>query len=175
MGRRSTVPLFRALAALLVTISLESCGFAGRMESDPGHADVADPSRACAAHEVELTDSLAQAARCAEGFIDRNGYTDRAVSDTQAIADESIEWQQSALEVLRSRRNTLSPGAVVVCRGASGDGPGYIVAFNRPGHTVGQAARAVTMTGSFRGLRVQHMDFMIDRALADSSGRCSAL
>ena len=109
----------------------------------------------------------ATAVRCAEWFIARNGYIDRPVTDTAAMAPESIELGHSPLGWLAARHNTLAPRAVVVCRGAK-RGPGFTVGFLRPGSdtTVG---RAVTMDTMFQALRVEHVDFSVARARADTS------
>jgi hypothetical protein len=100
-----------------------------------------------------------RAIRCAEEFITRNGYTDRAPTvDSAQIAHEPIEFGTDLRTELQQRHSTLEERAFGVCSGSPRDSTGFTVVFRY--RTNSGAARAVTMDSLFARLRVEHQDFL---------------
>jgi hypothetical protein len=116
--------------------------------------------RACRVALVEGEQPELRAARCAEDFIRRNGYTSAPPDTSLGVARESIEWEASDSARLQARHGSLLPDALGVCPGARG-APGYTVAFRYAGSTSDSIGRAVTMSPEFTELRVQHPDFRL--------------
>ncbi len=90
---------------------------------------------------------------CAEDFIARNGYTlAPPAADSGLWASEGIEEDSTWTGVLRRRHNSLQPHAAVVGCDSAGCGASFRSA-SQPSPCV---ERMVTMTHSFKGMRMQH-------------------
>ena len=125
--------------------------------------------------ECTIAPSLSRdsaAVRCAEEFVARNGYGTRNALDTARIAHEFIEVGSTMAEVLASRRNSLDPTAVVLCRERRG-GPGFTVAFVPPSDSTLRVGRAVTMDPMLHEVRMEHQDYL--PATAASMPGCARL
>jgi len=99
----------------------------------------------------ESTQSVAR--RRAEDFIARNGYTlSPPTADSTLWASEDIEIDSTWAGVLRWRHNSLqSHAATVGC-----DSIECGATFQSAGDRSPCFERIVTMTGSFKGMRMQH-------------------
>ena len=155
---------YRTLQLLACTAAI-ACRVRGQVPTVHG-AD----ERRCGIAPVsgERVESIA--VRCAERVSARNGYTEIPLADTSVVATESIEYSDSRLAI---RRNSLGRRAVVVCRGSI-RGPGYTAGFLAPNRADTVLGRAVTMDSTFRALRVEHRDYLVARARADTA-RCQPL
>ena len=145
----------------------------GRSEASSASPSVSRDPRRCALPGMEALPADSAAIRCAEWFVARNGYTDVSVTDTLLLALESIEVAKPAAERIRGRAHSLAPRAALVCPGGK-SGRGWTVGFLAPGDSVGEQGRAVTMSGTFTDLRVEHVTFL-PRAALQRDDRCRAL
>ena len=156
----------RRLATLgVVALSLSG---ACRQPRTRAMADAADLDRRCGLPDTSGAPE-AQAVRCAEWFIARQGYTlAPAIEDTTRVVTEGIEWESSVRERLARRRGSLQPTAFGICPRSDG---GYDVAFRT---ATGVGARGVSMDSQFGSLRVEHQDFEPD-AITQHRGQCHPL
>ncbi len=118
-------------------------------------ADTLEAARTCLlvrAHR-EPADSFAR--RCAEEFIARNGYTSSPpTADTSLWTPESIEFASSWADALQRRHNTLFPRA----ESAGCETGGCAATFRYASDTSLCHMRIVTMSSSFKGMRMQHQE-----------------
>ncbi len=114
---------------------------------------------------------MQRAARRAEQFVARNGYTDLPpAADTVSWAAELFELPWGSLaELMRQRRNTLERRAVAVCPHGPGGRPGYTVVFRYKAESLSGQARAVRMGPQFDGMVMQHQEFSLRYAAAPGS------
>jgi hypothetical protein len=141
---------FVVLASLAL---IEGCGAA---QPAGGAKTASRPPRepACPLARATKESPECFAVRCAEDFVRRNGYTGDAA--TGPIVPESVH------PVTLEERQGMLDGAAVGYRPYP---PGHLVVFRYSGST-GKTARAVTMSGDFDGLRVEHQDFRLSAALS---------
>ena len=131
--------------------------------------DRADSARKCRLQRAANSTPEEHAVRCAEWFVERQGYTGtRGITDTADVLPEGIEWSSSAADRLRKRTGTLEPKAFALC---AFDGRVYSVAF---WSTDRSHARGITLDDNFGSLRMQHPDF--NAAIVGKEGSsCRAL
>lgn len=147
--------MIRSGLFLLLMMALPACRSA-RAADD---ARLAPDVRACRVPRAAESTAPRHAVACAEDFIARNGYTSAAVADTTQLASESIEYAQSAAELVRLRQGGLQPRAFGVCEMEGGSE--FTVVFLYARGSEHENGRAVTMSGGFDRLRVQHRDFIL--------------
>lgn len=122
---------------------------------------VALPTRECGS--VIRLDEMpeAVAARLAEEFVARNGYTDLP-ADRENLSYESIERAADVEEMLRWRQGSLERKAYGIVYPGKWGKSGWTVVF-RHGRQFGNEhdewGRAVTMDRNFENLRVEHKSF----------------
>ncbi len=144
------MPSAKLLAMVLVWSALVASSVLGG-QTRP--ADTLEAARTCLLVRAprEPADSFAR--RCAEEFIARNGYTSSPpTADTSLWAPESIEFASSWAEALQQRHNTLFPRA----ESAGCEAGGCAATFRYPSDTSACYMRIVTMSSSFKGMRMQH-------------------
>lgn len=131
--------------------------------------DRANPARQCGLERATNAAPEEHAVRCAEWFVQRQGYTAaEGFRDTAGVLPEGIEWAGSAADRLSNRRGTLQPKAFAMC---AFDGHLYSVAFWSADSS---HARGVTLDENFGSLRMQHPDF--NAAIVGKEGSaCRAL
>ena len=111
--------------------------------------------------KAEPLDEVA-AVREAEQFISRNGYTDVWPSGTRLVY-ESIEMMAGGEELIEFRHDTLESKTYGIARRRKSRGPGWTVVF-RYKHLPNRATgRAVTMDPDGEKVRVEHVDFFLDK------------
>jgi len=116
-------------------------------------ADTLERARTCilARRPTESPESFAR--RCAEDFIGRNGYTSSApAADSTEWVSEGIEFASSWAGVFRWRQNSLQAHAATVFCGTLECG----ATFRSARDPTPCYERIVTMTRSFKGMRMQH-------------------
>lgn len=159
--------------AFLLALMAGGCG--SRNEVAPGHAagaavlvESAD-ARRCEVNSQSAT-PYEQAVRCAERFVERNGYTTRAATNNGIWAPEAGEEGKSITEIRARRRGTLRREAIVVCRGTDERGrETYAVGFAGSGDPPSPSGRAVTMDSAFADLRMRPGSFPLITALGDTT------
>ena len=149
----------RVVAVLMTLVLAESCSDTQRPEEAQSAAGPPG-ERGCRVSRAANESSECFAVRCAEDFVRRNGYTLDAA--TGPVARESIHSP-----TLEQRRGMLERSAV----GYRPYPPGHLVVFKYSSST-GKAGRAVTMSGEFGDLRVEHQDFFL--AAAPSIPTCAS-
>ena len=111
----------------------------------------------------QLTES--QAIELAEKFVAQNGYTDLLPSK-ENLSYESIEWESNVDVMLKNRSDTLEKKAFGLTPRRKNDAPGWTVVF-RYAHPSDSSAkkngRAVTMDVDGSDLRVEHVDFILEK------------
>ena len=117
------------------------------------------PRLDCEPNPSEPPSQPAVALRCADRFIQENGYTTAPpTSDESRLVSESLEGGSTWSEGLAYRRGTLVTGSgSPFCGDLFGWGDGCMVSYERAG-TRGCRFRAVLMTPDYRELRVMHQD-----------------
>ncbi len=107
----------------------------------------------------ELTQQMA--VLVAEKFIAENGYTDLSQTQVKQNLDlESITWERSREELLKSRFNSLKPKAIGVRNGRRDSPKGWSVAFDysTPSDSTPPVCRVVTMNADGSEARIEHVD-----------------
>ena len=133
-------------------LALALLGASFQVQNDP---------RACMVPRSAGETAGTHAVRCAEEFVERNGYTGRAPTvDSATMAHEGIVFEPTIAEELRSRRNSLEDHATGLCPGSPRDSSGFTVVFRFRKDP--SSARAVTMDRLFGSLRVEHQGFILD-------------
>jgi hypothetical protein len=139
------------VSATLIGLALAGCSATqrtGGAQPAPAH----EAERACHVARAGTESSECFAVRCAEDFLRRNGYTMDAAAGP--LARESVRSP-----TLEERRGMLERSAF----GYRPFPPGHLVVFKYSNST-GRTARAVTMSGAFDALRVEHQDFFLSAA-----------
>ena len=135
----------RVVALLIVLALAESCSATQRPKETQATA-APSGDRACRVGRANNESSECYAVRCAEDFVRRNGYTLDAT--TGPVARESV-YSPTPEE----RRGILERSAV----GYRPYPPGHLVVFKYSSPTA-KTGRAVTMSGEFGDVRVEHQD-----------------
>ena len=104
------------------------------------------------------------AIRLAEEFITINGYTDQPGStDKSKLSFELFDGHQNLDQMLASRRDSLERKAYGIHAGRKGSKSGWTVIFRyRNGNL--EHGRAVTMDPDGSNIRIEHVDFILDKA-----------
>jgi hypothetical protein len=134
-------------------------------ETTPEQAAQPLPSQTPTRTEAETDEE--KAVRLAEEFIKRNGYTG-APADKEQLTLESIEWESDTDRMLAARKNTLEATAYGVSPGGKGTGKGWTVVFRHQFSQVDKkqnlkTGRAVTMDENFENLKMQHVEFFLNK------------
>lgn len=170
---RLAVALVTFLVGVGLTLLWPTNGAAPRVEqyvtlewSVDVYEDKATPARP-QVNRVESPEETA--ARLAEEFVARNGYTDLP-AERDKLSYESLEGAGDDDSLLEMRRDTLERKAYAVFPGARRDADGWTVVFryappyvryddgSDEGFPTEQRGRGVTMDKNFRSLRVEHVD-----------------
>ena len=111
---------------------------------------------------VAPLDSIRRAVTCAEWFIVQQGFTDRPVTDTNAIVWDILDHvSESRAAALARRTSTLRPHAYGICVNPN-DRAGYIVVFLHAfAAGADSSARGVWMSRGFAHMRVVHQDLRL--------------
>jgi hypothetical protein len=160
----------------LIAILLLACGEGGARSDTSSLATsrgATDP-RPCVPVGALRTEGLSHARDCAEWFVAANGYTDRAVVDTTLVVGAFLDVGSSASHWLPGRRNTLKARSEVVCPQSWHSAKGYTVGFASPSDTVREYGRAVTMDEAFQHIRIEHVTYLLKRAMQDSTCRLTS-
>ncbi len=134
-------------------VFLCAAAFSSRLVGQIRPADTVQLARTCtlAPKPTEFPESFAR--RCAEDFIGRNGYTSSApAADSTLWVSEGIEFASSWAGVLRGRQNSLQAHAATVFCNSVECG----ATFRSARDPTPCYERIVTMTRSFKGMRMQH-------------------
>jgi hypothetical protein len=141
----------RFTVSLVCLALVEGCS-ATQRPGDTQTAAAPHGERACRVTRAKSESPECFAVRCAEDFVRRNGYT--LDPTTGPVVKESVYSP-----TLEERRGMLARSAI----GYRPYPPGHLVVFKYSSST-GKTARAVTMSGEFDDLRVEHQEFLLSAA-----------
>ena len=139
------------VSATLIGLAIAGCS-ATQRTGGAQPAPEPEGERVCHVARTGTESSECFAVRCAEDFVRRNGYTTDAA--TGPLAKESVHSP-----TLEERRGVLERSAF----GYRPYPPGHLVVF-KYSRSTRKTARAVTMSGAFDALRVEHQDFFLSAA-----------
>ena len=133
-------------AFALLGVSCHAGNSSHREHSDAS-STVNDPAGSCQVARQETEHADCYAVRCAEDFIRRNGYTIEPASGPQ---------RPDAFNASMQERRCMLYGSAIVHQWVSG---GHLVGF-RYRDSSDNVGRAVTMTGNFSDLKLDHVHFV---------------